>query len=238
MSAALKDLVSPVVKPIKRWQALKPVIASPFQRVSCKPSVDVQQFNAITENLGSTLEQVGGQGKFYHLLASNYCLYELAVHLDMDLLHLAELVAPLAKAGLIQLNPYDSSETRKAPIVACIDDSPTVQRTVKLILEPLGCQVESIVKPLMALSSLGRNVPDLILLDINMPELDGYTLCRMLRQCSALKDVPIVMLTGRDALLDKVRAKLLGASQYVTKPFQPQDLVEVIHQHINVEMMV
>lgn len=78
-------------------------------------------------------------------------------------------------------------------------------------------------------------MPDVILLDINMPDMDGYTLCRLLRQCSALKEVPIIMLTGRDALLDKVRARLLGASEYLTKPFEPQALTDIIRQYVSLE---
>jgi twitching motility two-component system response regulator PilG len=121
--------------------------------------------------------------------------------------------------------------------VACIDDSATVQRSVKLILESVGYRVNSITQTLTALSSLGREVPDLILLDINMPDMDGYSLCRLLRQCSALKEVPIIMLTGRDAILDKVRAKLLGASEYLTKPFEPQVLIDMISGYVSLEIV-
>jgi twitching motility two-component system response regulator PilG len=67
-------------------------------------------------------------------------------------------------------------------------------------------------------------------MDINMPDIDGYELCRMLRQSRQLKDVPIVMLTGRDGLIDRLRAQLVGANSYLTKPFAPEQLMQAVQK--------
>ena len=62
-------------------------------------------------------------------------------------------------------------------------------------------------------------------MDINMPELNGYDLCSLLRKSERFKDIPIVMLTGRDGMIDRVRAKLVGATDYLTKPCDPNKLI-------------
>jgi twitching motility two-component system response regulator PilG len=83
------------------------------------------------------------------------------------------------------------------------------------------------------MTALARQKPNLILMDINMPEINGYELCQMLRQSDALKEIPIVMLTGRDGLIDRMRAHMVGATEYITKPIQPQELLDVIQKTIN-----
>ncbi|MEO0852284.1 MAG: response regulator, partial [Cyanobacteria bacterium J06648_11] len=118
----------------------------------------------------------------------------------------------------------------RQPLVACIDDSHTVQRTVKLTLEAAGYRVLGLTEPARALTTLVRQQPDLVLMDITMPEVDGYELCRMLRQSDALSEIPIVMLTGRDGLFDRLRARVVGATDYMTKPFNAEQLLGAIEQ--------
>jgi CheY-like chemotaxis protein len=125
--------------------------------------------------------------------------------------------------------PSKNKEPENKPIIACIDDSKTVQRQVKLILEQVGYQVLSITEPADSLTKLVRQKPVLILMDINMPKIDGYELCKMLRNSKFLRDIPIVMLTSKEGLINKVKAKIAGAKHYITKPFAPNELIQVIH---------
>lgn len=143
---------------------------------------------------------------------------------------LANWLLPLVKAGVVTTLPFSEIESQRRPIVACIDDSKTVQRQVKMTLEVAGYQVLSITEPERALTALARQKPAVILMDINMPKIDGYELCRMLRQTKHLQTVPIVMLTGRDGFLDRLRAKLAGVTSYLTKPFEPTQLLNEIQQ--------
>jgi twitching motility two-component system response regulator PilG len=114
------------------------------------------------------------------------------------------------------------------PLVACIDDSKTVQTQVKMTLESVGYEVVSIQEAAEALKSLLDRNPALILMDINMPIINGYDLCAMLRRSQKFKEIPIIMLTGRDGLIDRMRAKMVGSTDYLTKPFDPDKLVETI----------
>lgn len=117
--------------------------------------------------------------------------------------------------------------------IACIDDSPTVLNSIKLFLDDQKFTVVTIHDPVKALMQIMRSKPDIILLDIEMPNLDGYELCSLLRKHSALKKTPIIMVTGRTGFIDKAKAKMVRSSGYLTKPFSKEELIKMIWKHIN-----
>jgi twitching motility two-component system response regulator PilG len=86
--------------------------------------------------------------------------------------------------------------------------------------------------PVTALSQFFIHKPDLILCDITMPELDGYEVCAMLRQSSYFRQTPIVMLTGLDGFIDRVRAQMVGATDYLAKPFGEEELVTIVEKYV------
>lgn len=145
-------------------------------------------------------------------------------------MELATFLQPLVSTGVVGVNPYRNPQNDQRPIIACIDDSKTVQRNVKLVLEASGYQVLELMEPVRALTTLVRNKPVLILMDISMPEIDGYELYKMLRQSSGLREIPIVMLTGRDGLIDRIRARMVGATDYMPKPFNPNELLAIVQK--------
>jgi len=116
--------------------------------------------------------------------------------------------------------------------VACIDDSPTVLNAIQKFLEDQSLSVVAINDPVKALMQIVRSKPDLILLDITMPNLDGYELCALLRRHPRYKRTPIVMVTGNTGLIDRARAKLVRASGYLTKPFTQSDLLKMVFKHL------
>jgi two-component system, chemotaxis family, response regulator PixG len=77
-----------------------------------------------------------------------------------------------------------------------------------------------------------RSKPDLLLLDIGMPNLDGYELCALLRRHPRFKHIPIVMVTGNTGFFDRAKAKLAGASGYLTKPFSQAELLKIVFKHL------
>jgi two-component system, chemotaxis family, response regulator PixG len=116
--------------------------------------------------------------------------------------------------------------------VACIDDSPTVLNAIQKFLEDQSLSVVAINDPVKALMQIVRSKPDLILLDITMPNLDGYELCALLRRHPRYKRTPIVMVTGNTGLIDRARAKLVRSSGYLTKPFTQSDLLKMVFKHL------
>ncbi|NJL64732.1 MAG: response regulator [Methylacidiphilales bacterium] len=124
-------------------------------------------------------------------------------------------------------------QATKAYTVACIDDSPTVLNSIKHFLDRSNFTVVMINDPVKALMQILRSKPDLILLDVEMPNLDGYELCSLLRRHSIFKDTPIIMVTGRTGFIDRAKAKLVRSSGYLTKPFTQSELLKMIFKYIN-----
>lgn len=116
--------------------------------------------------------------------------------------------------------------------IACIDDSPTILHAINTFLDVGNLAVIMINDPLKALIQITRSKPDLILLDIGMPNLDGYDLCAMLRRHPHLKSTPIVMVTGHTGFIDRAKAKMAGASGYLTKPFTRPELMKVVFKYL------
>jgi twitching motility two-component system response regulator PilG len=87
---------------------------------------------------------------------------------------------------------------------------------------------------MQALAKLNEETPDLILLDITMPRMDGYQVCKVIKKNPYTKDIPVVMLSGKDGFFDKVKGKMAGATDYVTKPFREVTLTRAIERYLPV----
>jgi two-component system, chemotaxis family, response regulator PixG len=138
-----------------------------------------------------------------------------------------------SKNNISQKTQINSSAQAKTYTIVCIDDSPTVINAIKGFLDEQAFHVVGINDPLKALMQILRTKPDLILLDIEMPNLDGYELCSLLRKHSHFKDTPIVMVTGRTGFIDRAKAKMVRASGYLTKPFNQAELLKIVFQHLD-----
>ncbi|BAZ38385.1 response regulator receiver protein PatA [Calothrix sp. NIES-4101] len=134
-------------------------------------------------------------------------------------------------------NNHQSEKTNNQRIykVMCIDDSPTIINAIKYFLDDQFFEVIGINDPLKALMQTIRMKPDLILLDIGMPNLNGYELCSLLRKHAYFQHTPVIMVTARTSLIDKAKAKIVRASGYLTKPFTQADLLKIIFSHLDVD---
>ncbi|WP_038040564.1 response regulator transcription factor [Thermorudis peleae] len=108
------------------------------------------------------------------------------------------------------------------PTVLLVEDDETLRQTLRYTLERAGYQVDVVADGTEALRRVQTNAPDLVILDVMLPGLDGFEVCRVLRRSST---VPILMLTARDDEVDRVLGLELGADDYVTKPFSMRELV-------------
>jgi DNA-binding response OmpR family regulator len=108
--------------------------------------------------------------------------------------------------------------------VVVVDDEPAVGVAVRDLLEPEGYEVEAPLDPQAALPELLRVVPDLVILDVNMPGMSGWELCSLLRRQTATRLVPVLFLTGRQEVKDRITAMQVGGSDYLAKPFNAEEL--------------
>lgn len=116
--------------------------------------------------------------------------------------------------------------------VTCIDDSPAMLQTIEKFLGHESLSVSLIQDSLKALVELMRIKPDLILLDVGMPKVDGYELCRLLRKHPMFKHTPIIMVTANTGLIDRARAKIAGTTDYMTKPFTQDQLLKMVFRYL------
>src|ERR1700692_1737408 len=118
------------------------------------------------------------------------------------------------------------------PTVLVVDDSPTVRKIVQMTLQRERIRVITAGDGLSALTSVADEMPALILLDIQLPRMDGYHICQIIRKNLQFRQIPIIMLSGKDGLFDKMRGRLAGSTEYLTKPFDSVELVNTVKKHL------
>jgi twitching motility two-component system response regulator PilG len=132
-------------------------------------------------------------------------------------------------------------KARMGNLVMVIDDSLTVRKIMETSLKREGFEAITFPDGLAAMQALARGevpVPDLILLDVGLPKMDGYDVARAFKQKNRLGNTVIIMLSGRDGMIDKFRGRLAGAKGYITKPFKPTEVIDVVRTHLPEERSV
>lgn len=125
-----------------------------------------------------------------------------------------------------------SASTREQPLIACIDDSPVLAHSLKKILESSGYRTLIIQEPMRGFSQLIEHKPNLILLDLMLPNADGYSVCKFLRDTPVFEKTPIIILTGRSKPVDRARALLSGATEFLVKPPEPNQLLALVRKQL------
>ncbi|WP_223445354.1 MULTISPECIES: twitching motility response regulator PilG [Pseudomonas] len=116
--------------------------------------------------------------------------------------------------------------------VMVIDDSKTIRRTAETLLKSVGCEVITAIDGFDALAKIVDNHPGIIFVDIMMPRLDGYQTCALIKNNSAFKSTPVIMLSSKDGLFDKAKGRIVGSDQFLTKPFSKEELLDAIQAHV------
>lgn len=130
------------------------------------------------------------------------------------------------------ISKSSSENDSDRPLIVCIDDSPIVARALGKFLAKQGYRFLSIKDPMDAITALLKNPPNLIFLDLIMPVINGYELCSQLRRAPNLKDIPIIILTSKDSLIDRVRTKLVGATDFLAKPIAKNEVLTVLQKYL------
>lgn len=121
--------------------------------------------------------------------------------------------------------------------ILIVDDTPENLRLLAQLLTQHGYQARSVPNGVRALSSIRNTAPDLILLDIMMPEMDGYEVCRTLKADPQTRHIPIIFISARDEAFDKVQAFATGGVDYITKPFQAEEVLARIETHLTLQRL-
>jgi two-component system, chemotaxis family, response regulator PixG len=177
-------------------------------------------------------------------------LRELAVLTKQDPVCLLKSIAPFIKQKWIELAkvadisrpappPITAPPTatppqkKPKPLIACVDDSPQMCQQMESILTKAGYRVLTITDDMKAIPLLLEQKPDLLFLDLVMPVVNGYEVCAQLRRVSAFQKIPIVILTGNDGMIDRMRAKMVKASGFLNKPVTSRRVVAAIQKYLS-----
>jgi PleD family two-component response regulator len=116
--------------------------------------------------------------------------------------------------------------------ILIVDDTPANLNVLSAILGKRGYRVRPAINGALALKAAQKAAPDLILLDVQMPEMDGYQVCRQLKGDAQTRDIPVIFISALDDVLDKVEAFQVGGVDYITKPFQIEEVLARVENQL------
>jgi len=236
------QIISEVQQVWQLWQQAKIADRSPNKAAVINQPEQLQQqvSPAVYQNLTK-------------LLDGQRTLRDLSVIMNRDAKDVVCSLLPYIQAGLVELidipdlappvapvapTTPPSTPSGKGPLIACIDDSPLVCQSMEQILTANGYRFFAVQDSLRAIAGLLGRKPDLIFLDLVMPNTNGYEICSQLRKVSAFRVTPIIILTGNDGIIDRVRAKIVGASDFLSKPVDAETVLSVTAKHLNSNSLV
>jgi two-component system, chemotaxis family, response regulator PixG len=220
---------------ISDWQALGARIYSPYQR----PYV---------------IKKDDDNGKYDYLqkFLVGVDFNRLSLQLNRPAIRVAQSLDPLIAAGVVGLRPPKSQYVKMPRLsvfesdqnlslemiiatqykILCVDDSPTILQRMNDFLDSAHFKIFSVLDSGMALTKIITVKPHAILMDIDMPNIDGYKLCAMVRRHNEFKNTPIIMVTSNSGFIDRARAKFCGATDYMTKPFTQKALNDMVFKYV------
>ncbi|AOY80697.2 response regulator [Moorena producens JHB] len=193
------------------------------------------------------------------LVDGDRTLRDLALKLKQNLLALTQSIMPYIRdqvMGLISVgdfrcdthftkatNPQPENARRfggpvqtlpASPLVVYIEDSQIDRLTMSQILANAGYRFINVQDPIKALPTLLKHKPQLIFLDLVMPVLNGYEVCAQIRRVSVFQDTPVIMVTSNDGIVDRVRAKMVGSTDFLAKPITRSKVLTILQRHLGV----
>lgn len=175
-------------------------------------------------------------------LNGQYCLWDLAAILQQDIVTTTLVLAGYQKQGLIEFRattvsaqtpstPLDATQTQR-PLVLCVDDNVHICQQLEQQITQLGYRCLTLQNSVQALQTILETRPSLIILDLVMDVVSGYELCSQIRRMSLFRKTPIVILTSNDGMIDRVRTKVVGATEFLGKPIRPAQISLLLQHYI------
>ncbi|MBC7969860.1 MAG: response regulator [Verrucomicrobia bacterium] len=235
--AQVEDVIA---KTQSRWQAWED---AKLAEHSPNKAPIIRQPEQLREHCSAQLYQM-----LVQRLNGEHTLYDLAVQMQRDVLDVTASLLPFIQLRWIELvtisdlpaliYPRQSSKPILPPavapksLIACVDDSTLVRNTMEALLTSAGYEFLGVDSALRAISVLLARKPDLIFLDLVMPEANGYEVCEQLRKLSCFRNTPIVILTGSDGYSNRLRANFAKASGFLGKPLNAEAVLGEIRRHL------
>ncbi|MBP0017532.1 MAG: response regulator [Cyanobacteria bacterium SBLK] len=217
----------------KAWEAWKK-----FGLARCSPNLA-----PILNDRDILQEQVSL--KTYHRLLEvangKRTLRDIAILMKKDLLGLTKYLLPYFRSKAIALVEIEDSgqavagdrvERKNRGLILCVDDSERIRHAMENLLTDAGYRVITIGEAVQAVPTLLQCQPEAIFLDLMMPIANGYEICTQIRRITQFKDTPILFLTGNNGLVDRVRAKMVGATDFLAKPVDRERVLATVEKYV------
>jgi chemotaxis family two-component system response regulator PixG len=234
-----EQLVPEITKQWKAWKDAGLAPYSPNQVPSLECPKQLQQ--ATSAKAYQTIEK---------LVDGRKTLREIGSVMNQEVLRLTQCLLPYIKQGWIVLQnskpvaapqfgqsqsppkKQSASQNQYQPLVACIDDSWQLCQQMREILESAGYRFVSIQDSVQAITTLLENKPDFVFLDLMMPVANGYEICSQIRRIEVFKNLPVAILTGNDGIVDRMRAKMVGATDFISKPVNEEKVLGLLSTYL------
>jgi two-component system, chemotaxis family, response regulator PixG len=243
----IEPILTRTIQTWQEWSNVGLAAYAPSLFAVVSPSLDLAQL-AENPELHHTVLAIDG----------NRSMRSLAVNSRQSVINFTSVLLPLLRSGFILLSaqpkskiggsdsPPKSSDlgqassdltpadpnSKQAPLIACVDDSILIYQSLERILTAEGYRSYGVQDPLQIMRSLIRNKPDFIFLDLLMPITNGYEVCEQIRKTPSLKHIPVIILTGKDGLIDRMRSKMVGATGFLGKPVEAEAVLKMIEKHL------
>jgi twitching motility two-component system response regulator PilG len=210
---------------------------TPLRCRRCGAILDINDFTAISENESAQEHLLLGAVQRWEQAERHSRSFEGQINLARAYLNLHrsnDALIHLRRA--IEIRPDEHKirraleQLRNRKLVLAVDDSMTIRRIVSILLERNGYRAAIACDGEEAMSKVREEPPDLVLLDVVMPGLNGYQVCRLMRQDERSSKIPIVILSS--SLLDRIKGRLAGVTDYMAKPFETETLLQTLRKHL------
>lgn len=184
-----------------------------------------------------------------HLLKGQASLRELTRILPQDLVQLSQMLSVYEQQNIIRFvlipdfpapwpKPLQRTSAKPAvqlPLICCVDDNPLVGRSLGQIVQKQGYRYRYVQDSVKALQEIIEHKPALIFVDLVMPVISGYELCSQIRRIAQFKDIPLIIVTGNDGVVDRVRSKIAGSTEFITKPVDEAKVAATLKRYVGKE---
>jgi two-component system, chemotaxis family, response regulator PixG len=240
----ISSILSQAIECWREWLSLGLADCFPSRFLTIERSVLRSSGFKLIDNLPEILASINGARS----------LRSLASYHRQSLPNFTRAILPLLRSGAISFSSFPSSlidysedlnihdflaeivqeqvPKPAKPMIACIDDSISVYMQLAKLLTEQGYRSYGVQDPLKIMPTLIKHKPKLIFLDLLMPVANGYEVCEQIRKTPSLKDVPVIILTAKDGLFDRMHAKIVGANDFLSKPIAYAEMLRVLNKYV------
>lgn len=206
---------------------------TPSETEILKAAWDNEAYSSVAENLYLSIGHIKDLASLLWQRLSEFCGEKITKNNFRRVIEAQSATSPSPEETIADDDTEENSDLKGNILI--VDDLIQNLQFLTDVLTKRGYKVRSVTNGKMALRTIRNNPPDIILLDIKMPEMDGYEVCQTLKADETTSETPVIFLSALDEVIDKVKAFKVGGVDYITKPFQPEEVIARIQTQLTIQ---